>query len=208
VALHLIDHPLAADALVSLRDRLTDAEQFRRATRRISTLLAAEALRDLPTADVAVETPLSRVAGRRLAADVVVVPVLRAGLGMLDAVLALVPSARVGHIGLQRDEATAVASRYYSKLPADLDANVVLMIDPMLATGGSAVAAIDQLKQAGATRIKIICIVAAPEGIRLVETRHPAVDIYTPVVDRSLDDRKFIVPGLGDFGDRLYGTGS
>jgi uracil phosphoribosyltransferase len=135
-----------------------------------------------------------------------VVPVLRAGLGMLDAVLELVPSARVGHIGLQRDELTAVASQYYAKLPPRLDGSVVLMIDPMLATGGSAVAALDHLRRAGADTVRVVCIVAAPEGIALVERHHPRVDIYTPAVDRGLNEHKFIVPGLGDFGDRLYGT--
>jgi uracil phosphoribosyltransferase len=137
---------------------------------------------------------------------VVVVPVLRAGLGMLGAVLDLVPSARVGHIGLQRNELTAVASQYYSKLPAPLDHSYVLMIDPMLATGGSAVAALDLLEHAGAHKIRLVCIVAAPEGIALVERHHPNVEIYTPVVDRELNAHKYIVPGLGDFGDRLYGT--
>src|SRR4029078_4914756 len=139
-------------------------------------------------------------------ADIVVVPVLRAGLGMLDAVLELVPHARVGHIGLQRDEITAVASQYYSKLPARLDKAYVVMIDPMLATGGSAVAALDLLQRAGARAIRIICIVAAPEGIALVESQHPDVTIYTPAVDHALNEHKYIVPGLGDFGDRLYGT--
>jgi uracil phosphoribosyltransferase len=134
------------------------------------------------------------------------VPVLRAGLGMLDAVLELIPSARVGHIGLQRDEMTAVASQYYSKLPSDLTNAYVLMIDPMLATGGSAVAALDLLRRAGARQIRMICIVAAPEGIALVEQRHPDTSIYTPAVDQGLNSHKFIVPGLGDFGDRLYGT--
>ena len=138
--------------------------------------------------------------------DVVVVPVLRAGLGMLDAVLELLPAARVGHIGLQRDEATAIASKYYSKLPSDLSGSYVLMIDPMLATGGSAAAAIDLIKRAGATAISMICIVSAPEGVSLLERHHPDVAVYTPVIDRELNAHKFIVPGLGDFGDRLYGT--
>jgi uracil phosphoribosyltransferase len=206
VSLHIVDHPLVHDALVSLRDKQTDAQQFRRAATRISVLLAAEALGDVPTTDVTVDTPLGPAPGRRISGNVVVVPVLRAGLGMLDAVLELVPSARVGHIGLQRDEMTAVASQYYSKLPARLDASYVLMIDPMLATGGSAVAALDLLQQAGAKVIRMICIVAAPEGVSLVERHHPDVAIYTPVVDRQLNDQKYIVPGLGDFGDRLYGT--
>lgn len=204
--LHLVDHPLAHDALATLRDKRTTPEHFRQAANRISVLLVAEALRDVPTESVTVDTPLGPAAGRRVGRDVVVVPVLRAGLGMLDAVLELVPSARVGHIGLQRDEMTAVASQYYSKLPAPLGESYVLMIDPMLATGGSAVAALDLLARSGAGTVRLVCIVAAPEGVALVERHHPGVDIYTPVVDRELNAQKYIVPGLGDFGDRLYGT--
>ena len=206
VPVHLVDHPLVHDALVTLRDKRTGPDHFRRAATRISVLLAADALNDVRTNDVTVETPLGPAQGRRIAGDVVVVPVLRAGLGMLDAVLELVPDARVGHIGLQRDELTAVASQYYSKLPSRLDASFVLMIDPMLATGGSAIAALDLLAHAGAKTIRMICIVAAPEGVALVEQRHPHVVIYTPVVDQRLNEHKYIVPGLGDFGDRLYGT--
>jgi uracil phosphoribosyltransferase len=206
VPVHLIQHPIVQDILVALRDTRTDAPTFRRLGTRISVLLAAEALRDLPTCATTVVTPLGEAQGQRVAADVVVVPVLRAGLGMLDAVLELWPAARVGHIGLQRDEMTAVASRYYAKLPAGMEHSFVMMIDPMLATGGSAVAALDLLHEAGATSIRIICIVAAPEGIALVERHHPDVHIFTPVVDRGLDAQKYILPGLGDFGDRLYGT--
>jgi uracil phosphoribosyltransferase len=206
VPVHIVNHPLVHDALVRLRDKETAPEHFRQAATRISVLLAAEALRDMPTEDLTVQTPLGPAPGRRVGRDVVVVPVLRAGLGMLDAVLELVPSARVGHIGLQRDEMTAVASQYYSKLPARLDNSYVLMIDPMLATGGSAIAALDLLQGAGAAVIRMICIVAAPEGVALVERHHPEVEIYTPVVDRELNAHKYIVPGLGDFGDRLYGT--
>lgn len=203
---HIVTHPLVQDALVDLRDRETRPEAFRRAARRISVLLAAEALRDAPCSSVTVTTPIGPAAGQRLVSNIVVVPVLRAGLGMLDAVLELVPNARVGHIGLQRDEMTAIASRYYSKLPAGMDGGVVLMIDPMLATGGSAVAALQLLAEAGATSTRIVCIVAAPEGIAHVEAHFPDVSIYTPVVDRALNEQKYIVPGLGDFGDRLYGT--
>ena len=192
---------------MELRDAATAPPAFRRAANRISVLLAAEALRDVPTTTTTVTTPLGPAHGQALRADVVVVPVLRAGLGMLEAVLELVPAARVGHIGLQRDEATAIASWYYSKLPPDLADSFVLMIDPMLATGGSAVAAIDLIKAAGARFIRMICIVAAPEGVALVEQHHPDVAVYTPVVDRQLNAQKYIVPGLGDFGDRLYGTG-
>jgi uracil phosphoribosyltransferase len=191
---------------MELRDARTAPPAFRRAANRISVLLAAEALRDLPSSAATVTTPLGPADGRVVVTDVVVVPVLRAGLGMLDAVLELLPTARVGHIGLQRDEATAIASRYYSKLPPDLSQSHVLMIDPMLATGGSAVAAIDLIKAAGATAISMICIVSAPEGVSLLERAHPDVAVYTPVVDKQLNAHKFIVPGLGDFGDRLYGT--
>ena len=204
--LHVVQHPVVHDALTTLRDAATPPEVFRRMAIRISLLLAAEATRDVPSEAVQVHTPLGPADGRRVGAGVVVVPVLRAGLGMLDAVLELLPNARVGHIGLQRDELTAVASQYYSKLPPDLASAYVLMIDPMLATGGSAVAALDLLRLAGATEIRMICIVAAPEGIALVEQHHPNVHIYTPVVDQGLNAHKFIVPGLGDFGDRLYGT--
>jgi uracil phosphoribosyltransferase len=206
VPVHVVDHPLVHDALTELRDARTPPPAFRRAANRISVLLAAEALRDVPASAVTVTTPLGPADGRSVTGDVVVVPVLRAGLGMLDAVLELLPAARVGHIGLQRDEATAIASRYYAKLPRQLADSYVLMIDPMLATGGSAVAAIDVLKDAGARTIRMICIVAAPEGVAAVAQRHPDVVVYTPVIDRALNAQKFIVPGLGDFGDRLYGT--
>ena len=191
---------------MNLRDARTDPERFRQLAGRISVLLAAEALRDLPTRDETVTTPLGPARSKRVDADVVLVPVLRAGLGMLPGVLELVPAARVGHIGLQRDEVTAVASRYYSKLPPRIQDSYVLMIDPMLATGGSAVAALELLRKAGARQIRLVCIVAAPEGIAAVEKAYPDIPIYTPVVDERLNEHKFIVPGLGDFGDRLYGT--
>ena len=191
---------------MELRNVRTTPPEFRRAANRISVLLAAEALKDVPAVPATVTTPLGPADGKVVRTDVVVVPVLRAGLGMLDAVLELLPSARVGHIGLQRDEATAIASKYYTKLPPDLANSYVLMIDPMLATGGSAVAAIGLIKASGARTIRMICIVAAPEGVALVERHHPDVSVYTPVVDRELNPHKFIVPGLGDFGDRLYGT--
>src|SRR5258705_3911701 len=172
---------------MELRDVTTPAPEFRRAANRISVLLAAEALRDVPSRASTVRTPLGPADGRVVSGDVVVVPVLRAGLGMLDAVLELLPSARVGHIGLQRDEATAIASKYYTKLPRNLSDSFVLMIDPMLATGGSAVAAIDLIKAAGARVLRMICIVAAPDGVALVERHHPDVAVYTPPVDRRLE---------------------
>jgi uracil phosphoribosyltransferase len=206
VPVHLVTHPLVHDALAVLRNKDTGPEEFRRSANRISLLLAAEALRDMPSVATTVQTPIGPAEGKRLALDVVVVPVLRAGLGMLDAVLALVPGARVGHIGLQRDELTAIASKYYTKFPPGLSDSHVLIIDPMLATGGSAVEAVRLLRQAGARDIRMVCIVAAPEGLAVVGREFPDVDIFTPVVDRCLNAHKFIVPGLGDFGDRLYGT--
>lgn len=189
-----------------LRDAKTPPIEFRRAARRISTIVLTEALRDVPTERRTVQTPLEAAEGAAIAGDVVIVPVLRAGLSMLEAALDLVPAARVGHLGLKRDETTAVASRYYAHLPDQIGSSFVLLIDPMLATGGSAVASLDMLAAAGARNLRLACIVAAPEGIAAVERRHPGVRIYTPAVDRALNARKFILPGLGDFGDRLYGT--
>ena len=203
---HLTQHAVALDALVSLRDKTTKPGEFRQLARRISLVLALEATRQLTTTRVRVETPLETTDGDALRSDIVVVPVLRAGLGMVEAMLEVLPRARVGHIGLQRDERTAIASQYYSKLPHDLSQSLALIVDPMLATGGSAVSAIAMLQKAGARDIRLVCIVAAPEGIAAVEHAHPGVHIFTPVVDRELDAHKFILPGLGDFGDRLYGT--
>ena len=204
--LHLVTHPLVHDYLAELRDARTGPERFRALATRISVLLGAEALRDVPTVDGTVDTPLGPSPSRRLAADVVLAPVLRAGLGMLTGMLELVPNARVGHLGLQRDERTALASQYYAKLPPNIGDSYVLLIDPMLATGGSAVAALNVLERAGARHMRLVCIVAAPEGVAAVERAYPAVPIFAPVVDRELNGQKFIVPGLGDFGDRLFGT--
>lgn len=203
---HLVDHPLVHDALLELRDKTTPPAVFRQAASRITALLATEAMRDVPSAATSVETPIGPASGRRVSGDIVIVPVLRAGLGMLDAILELAPRARVGHIGLQRDEVTAVASQYYAKFPTKLETSFVLMVDPMLATGGSAIAALELLRTAGARQVHVVCIVAAPEGIAALEAHFPTVHIFTPVVDTGLNAHKFIVPGLGDFGDRLYGT--
>ena len=206
VPVHLVQHPIAQDALIALRDRTTRSSHFRRLAHRLSLVIAAEATRTLPVAPVEVQTPLEPARGEAIAADITVVPVLRAGLGMVEAVLELLPNARIGHIGLQRDEQTAIASRYYTKLPEDLSHSVALVVDPRLATGGSAIAAIALLEKAGARDVRLLCIVAAPEGIAAVEAAYPTVSIYTAVIDRVLNDQKFILPGLGDFGDRLYGT--
>ncbi len=204
--LHLVQHPVALDALAGLRDRTTDSTRFRHLTHRLSLVLAIEATRDLESTTIRVDTPLESTDGHVLQSDVVVVPVLRAGLGMVEAMLEVIPRARLGHIGLQRDERTAVASQYYSKLPHDMSRSVALIVDPMLATGGSALAAITMLQQAGANDIRLVCIVATPEGVAAVEAAHPGVHVFTPAVDRALNAHKFILPGLGDFGDRLYGT--
>lgn len=206
VALHLVHHPVAQDALVSLRDATTHYALFRRLAHRVGVILAAEATRDLPTRPVPVDTPLEQTTGHQLATDIVVVAVLRAGLSLVESVLELVPHARVGHVGLKRDEATAQATRYSSHLPPNLADSLILLVDPMLATGGSAIMAVDILKDAGAQRIRLLSIVSAPEGVAALEQAHPDVDIYTPALDRQLNDRKYILPGLGDFGDRLYGT--
>lgn len=207
MALHLVTHPVAQDALVSLRDHTTRPGHFRRLAHRIGLIMAAEATKDVPTSPVTVQTPLESTDGRKVSGDVAAVAVLRAGLCLVDPVLDLLPKARVGHIGLKRDEATAQASCYSVHLPRGLSDSLVLLLDPMLATGGSAVLAIDTLKSEGARNIRLLCLVAAPEGVAVVKERHPDVDVYTPALDRQLNDRKYILPGLGDFGDRLYGTG-
>jgi uracil phosphoribosyltransferase len=204
--LHVVRHPLVEDVLAALRDRSTPCDEFRRLARRVSLLLAVEATRDLALAEAAVETPLEKTTVRRLAARVVAVPVLRAGLGMLDAFLELVPQAEVGYFGLERNEQTAVARRYYEKVPRDLAGAIVFLLDPMLATGGSAAMAVDGLQGLGARQVRLLSIVAAPEGVAHLAEAVPEAVIYTAALDRALNERKYIVPGLGDFGDRLFGT--
>ncbi len=203
---HIVDHPLLHDIVARLRDRRTPSDDFRALAYRVSTFLVAEATRDLPLREEPVETPMEEAVVRRLDARVVAVPVLRAGIGMLQAFLDLVPGTSVGYFGLERDERTAVARRYYEKVPADLGSAVVYLLDPMLATGGSAAMAIEGLQERGARGVRLISIVAAPEGVALLGRRTPDAAIYTAALDRGLDDRKYILPGLGDFGDRLYGT--
>ncbi len=202
----VVDHPLVQDALTSLRDRGTDTDRFRRNARLLTLFLSFEVLADLPTREVSVTTPLEETTARRMDRSVIFVPVLRAGLGMLDAISDLVPGSRVGFVGLERDEETAIARAYYQKLPERLAEGEVIILDPMLATGGSAIATIELLKEQRAHSIRLACIVAAPEGIREVNRRHPDVRIVTASVDRQLNERKYILPGLGDFGDRYFGT--
>jgi uracil phosphoribosyltransferase len=203
--LHLLSHPLGVHSLAALRDTHTEPDAFRRHCDRLSTLLVVEATRDLATVPVTIETPMETTIAERLAAPVVAVPILRAGLGMLPSVLQLLPEIAVGYVGLERDEETAVARAYYQKLPA-LPGRVVLLLDPMLATGGSADEALNALRAAGGETIRLLSIVAAPEGIARLEERHPGVSIYAAARDRCLNEKKYILPGLGDFGDRLYGT--
>jgi uracil phosphoribosyltransferase len=206
MALHVIEHPLLSDAFARLRDKTTPCDEFRRLAYRVTTLLVTEATRNLPTREVAVATPLETTTARRLACRVVAVPVLRAGLGMLEAFLALVPSAEVGYFGLERNEETAVARRYYEKVPRDLGNAVVFLLDPMLATGGSAAMALDGLSDLGARCVRFLALIAAPEGVDYLEKAAPDAEIYTAALDRELNEKRYILPGLGDFGDRLFGT--
>ena len=206
MALHVVNHPVVEDVLTRLRDERTPPGEFRRLARRVSLLLTAEATRDLPLQSVEVVTPLEKTGTKQLASRVVAVPVLRAGLGMLDAFLELVPRTEVGYFGLERNEETAKPRRYYEKVPDELGTAVVFLLDPMLATGGSATLALDGLKDLGARRIRLLSIVAAPEGVAQIEKAVPDATVYTAALDRQLNDKKYILPGLGDFGDRLYGT--
>lgn len=200
-----LDHPLAQHLLANLRDRSTPPAQFRAHCHHLALLLLIEATKDLPTAEARLDTPLEPAVGRRLARGLVAVPILRAGLGMLQPIVDTFPDVSVGYIGLERDHATAVARSYYCKLPP-LAGTRVLLVDPMLATGGSAVHALNVIKEAGGEDVALLNIVAAPEGILAIEETHPQVRIFTAAIDRELDARKYIRPGLGDFGDRLYGT--
>ncbi len=201
----LLQHPLAAHILTHLRDKTTKPALFRTLCDQITLLLALEATRDLATTEKPIETPLEAATGQVLARPLVIVPILRAGLGMVEPFLDLFPDVSVGYIGLERDHTTAIAHSYYCKLPP-LDGARVLVIDPMLATGGSAARALDVVKAAGAKDPVLVCIVGAPEGAELVGRRHPDVPIHLAALDRELNSRKYILPGLGDFGDRLYGT--
>lgn len=205
--LYVMDHPLIQHKVTMLRDKNTDTKNFRELAEEISMLEAYEVTRDLPLEDVEVETPLMKTKSKMLAGrSIGVVPILRAGLGMVDGILKLVPSAKVGHIGLYRDPKTFQPVEYYCKLPADATERILIVVDPMLATGGSAAAAIGFLKARGCTNIKLMCLIASPEGVQAVQEAHPDVDIYVAALDEKLNDHKYILPGLGDAGDRLFGT--
>ena len=204
---HVLDHPLLQHKLTILRDEKTGVKDFREVVSEIATLMCYEATRDLPTEEIEIQTPVAKakvrvLAGKKLA----IVPVLRAGLGMVDGILTLIPSAKVGHIGLYRDPQTLEPVEYYCKMPSDISERDIIILDPMLATGGSASAAIQFMKNYECKHIKLMNIIAAPEGIQRVQKDHPDVDIYVAAVDEKLNDHGYIVPGLGDAGDRIFGT--
>ncbi|MDO4484289.1 MAG: uracil phosphoribosyltransferase [Clostridia bacterium] len=204
---HVFDHPLIQHKLSIMRDKKTGTKEFRELLEEISMLMVYEVTRDLPTEEVEVETPICKATCRKLAGrKLAVVPILRAGLGMVDGVVAMIPAAKIGHIGLYRDPETHEPVEYYCKLPADCNEREILLVDPMLATGGSASAAIGFLKQRGCTHIRLIDLIAAPEGVARVQADHPDVDIYVAGMDERLNEHAYIVPGLGDAGDRLFGT--
>lgn len=207
MAVHILDHPLIQHKVTLIRDKNTSSKDFRELLQEITLLMGYEITRDLPLEDVEVETPITKTIGKRLAGKKMgIVPVLRAGLGMVEALLDLIPSARVGHIGLYRDPQTLKPVEYYCKLPSDVGERFFIVTDPMLATGGSASAAITLLKERGAKTIKLMCLVAAPQGVEVVQKEHPDVDIYVAVLDDHLNEKGYIVPGLGDAGDRIFGT--
>lgn len=204
---HIIDHPLVQHKLTLMRMKETGTKDFRELLEEIAMLMAYEITRDLPLEDVAIETPVAPCRAKRLAGKKLgIIPILRAGLGMAEGVLRLVPAARVGHIGLYRDPKTLQPVEYYCKLPSDVGERLFIVVDPMLATGGSSVAALDLLKEKGAKSIVLLCLVSAPEGVRAVNKAHPDVPIYVAAVDERLNERAYIVPGLGDAGDRIFGT--
>ena len=204
---YIFDHPLIQHKLSILRDKNTSVKEFRELIGEIAQLMCYEATRDLPLEDVQVETPVATAACRRIAGKkLAIVPILRAGLGMVDGMVAMMPNAKVGHIGLFRDPETLEPVKYYFKMPPDVEERDCIIVDPMLATGGSAVAAVTFLKEAGVRHIKLMCIIAAPEGVRAMHEAHPDVDIYVAAQDDHLNDHGYIVPGLGDAGDRIFGT--
>ncbi|MGX9791803.1 uracil phosphoribosyltransferase [Mycobacterium sp. MMS18-G62] len=204
---HLIDHPLVQHKLTLMRRKEASTYTFRQLLHEISALMAYEVLRDMPMHEIDIETPLETTTGNVIdGKKLVFVSILRAGTGILDGMLTVVPGARVGHIGLYRDPKTLVAVEYYFKMPGELHERDVVVVDPMLATGHSAVAAVDRLKEFGPKSIKFVCLLTCPEGIEAMQTAHPDVPIYTSAIDRQLDDHGYIVPGLGDAGDRIFGT--
>lgn len=204
--LYVMNHPLIQHKITMLRNEKTTVKDFRELANEIALLMGYEATKDLDLADIKVKTPITETMGKTIVKQVAIVPILRAGLGMVDALMSLIPAAKVGHVGLYRDPETHEPVEYYCKLPTDIEKRQVLVTDPMLATGGSAIAAINFIKKRGANRIKLMNIIAAPEGVEAVQKAHPDVDIYVGALDEKLNENCYIVPGLGDAGDRLFGT--
>ena len=207
VKVNILDHPLIQHKLTQIRQKDTSTTQFRQMINEIGGLMVYEITRDLPLEQIEIETPVAKtkanvIAGKKM----VVVPILRAGLGMVDCILQMIPSARIGHIGIFRDEETLQPVEYFAKFPEELDQRDIFIVDPMLATGGSAIAAINSIKQRGAKNIKLVCLVGAPEGVKAINEAHPDVTVYLASLDEKLNEKGYIVPGLGDAGDRIFGT--
>lgn len=204
---HILNHPLIQHKLAIIRNKDTDTKQFRDIVKELATLMAYESFKDVPTQEIVVETPLEKTTQTVVKENsIAIVPILRAGLGMVDGILTLFPAAKVGHIGLYRDEETLEPQEYYCKLPTNIEQKVVMVVDPMLATGGSACDAIQMLKKRGCDKIKLMSIIAAPEGVEKVATTHPDVEVFVATLDRCLNEHGYILPGLGDAGDRIFGT--
>lgn len=204
--LYILEHPLIQSKMSLLRDTSTGNKEFRELVKEIATLICYEATKNLPLKKIEVNTPLSKTKGSLISTEVGLIPILRAGMGMVEGILSLIPNAKVGHIGLYRDPETLMPIEYYCKLPIDADKMEIFILDPMLATGGTASAAIQFLKERGIKNIKFICLLSAPEGIKKVQSDHPDIDIYTAALDDGINEHGYIIPGLGDAGDRLYGT--
>ncbi len=205
--LHIVDHPLVTHKLSIMRNKKTGSKDFRELLDEIAMLMGYELTRDLPLEDIEIETPIQRMTAKRISGKkLAIVPILRAGLGMVDGLQRLVPVAKVGHIGLYRDPETHKPVEYYCKLPSDIEDRIVILVDPMLATGGSAVDALTMLKKRGCKSIRFMCLVSAPEGVAKVQEAHPDVEIYTAALDEKLNEHAYIIPGLGDAGDRIFGT--
>lgn len=206
MAFNIIHHPLILDKLTRMRKKETNSKSFKENLDEIAQLMAYEIFRDLQLNEFEIETPIGKTEGYKVAKDIILVPILRAGLGMVDGIVKLVPNAKIGHIGVYRDEETLEPKEYFSKRPKEIEANYVLVLDPMLATGGSASLALSNVKKWGAKNIKLICLIAAPEGKNRIEKDHPDVDIYVAALDEKLNQQGYIVPGMGDAGDRIFGT--
>jgi len=203
---HIMNHPLIMHKLTIMRDKNTTCKDFRKLVYEVALLMGYESTKDLPIKDQDVETPIAKCVGKVITKQVALIPILRAGLGMVDAIMDLIPASKIGHIGLYRDHKTLQPIEYYFKAPADIEDRIVIVLDPMLATGGSAIAAIDALKKRNVNKIKFMCMIAAPEGLNALKEAHPDIEIYVGALDEKLNENGYIIPGLGDAGDRIFGT--